>query len=133
MRKRAKFVLILVFSLLFAGILYIIFYSLTGFGIPCVFHLLTGLECPGCGATRMIISVFHLDFKAAFKYNAALLVLSPVILFLLIQILIKYIKTGNQTLNKGQSVTLYVLIVLLILFTIVRNVPYILSVFNMWF
>ncbi len=69
----------------------------------------------------MIISLINLDFESAFHYNAALFVLSPVFLILAITIIFRYIKTGSQKLSLGQSVTLYVLIVLLLLFGIIRN------------
>lgn len=121
MRKRAKKVLFLFGIIIAFGIAYIIFYRLTGIGIPCYFHTLTGLNCPGCGVSRMIISLINLDFKSAFHYNAALFVLSPVFLILAITIIVRYIKTGSQKLCLGQSVVLYALIALLLLFGIIRN------------
>lgn len=48
---------------------YFLFWHLTGLGIPCVFHLLTGLLCPGCGITRAIFSLLQFDVSAAFSYN----------------------------------------------------------------
>ena len=123
MKKRTKNVLLLFAIIIAIGLIYIIFNSLTGIGIPCMFHALTGLNCPGCGVSRMIISIVHLDFESAFRYNAALFVLSPVFLGLAISIIVKYIKTGSQKLNKGQSAVVYALIVLLLLFGIIRNLP----------
>ena len=35
----------------------------------CPFHALTGLECPGCGMTRAMISIGQLKFGAALGYN----------------------------------------------------------------
>ena len=35
----------------------------------CPFHALTGLECPGCGMTRAMISIGQLEFGAAVGYN----------------------------------------------------------------
>jgi hypothetical protein len=35
----------------------------------CPFHALTGLECPGCGMTRAMISLGQLKFSAAVGYN----------------------------------------------------------------
>ena len=39
-------------------------------GIPCVIHLITGLECPGCGMTRALVLVSQLDWSAAWRMNA---------------------------------------------------------------
>ena len=37
--------------------------------IPCLFKVVLGIECPGCGITRAYLSVLRLDFEAAFMYN----------------------------------------------------------------
>src|SRR5262245_31252568 len=36
---------------------------------PCPFHLLTGLECPGCGMTRAFAALFTGDLASAFLLN----------------------------------------------------------------
>ncbi|NJP99051.1 DUF2752 domain-containing protein [Streptomyces zingiberis] len=41
----------------------------------CPFRWLTGLDCPTCGATRMVYDLMHGDLAAAFHDNAALLLL----------------------------------------------------------
>lgn len=46
----------------------------------CVFHRLTGLDCPGCGSQRMIHSLLHADVAAAWKHNPFLMCMTPVIL-----------------------------------------------------
>ncbi|WP_374223340.1 DUF2752 domain-containing protein [Streptomyces sp. F63] len=51
--------------------------------LRCPFNWLTGLDCPTCGATRMVYDLMHGDVVAAFHDNAALLVLGlPAGLFL---------------------------------------------------
>ena len=35
----------------------------------CPFHAVTGLECPGCGMTRAMISLGQLKLEEAVKYN----------------------------------------------------------------
>lgn len=36
---------------------------------PCLFHRVTGLNCPGCGGTRALSAMLRLDFATAFWYN----------------------------------------------------------------
>lgn len=45
----------------------------------CAFFRITGLQCPGCGSQRMIHALLHGDFRAAWEYNAFLLLLIPLI------------------------------------------------------
>lgn len=47
----------------------------------CVFHAITGWECPGCGSQRMIHALLHADLRQAWHYNPFLLCLMPLILF----------------------------------------------------
>ncbi|MDO4913953.1 MAG: DUF2752 domain-containing protein [Bifidobacteriaceae bacterium] len=39
------------------------------FGVTCPIKFLTGVSCPGCGMTRAWLSVFRLDFNAAWHYH----------------------------------------------------------------
>lgn len=50
----------------------------------CVFHRLTGLQCMGCGAQRMLHALFHGDLQAAMKANYFLFFSMPFILFLIV-------------------------------------------------
>src|SRR5450432_2047076 len=36
----------------------------------CLFHALTGLNCPGCGMTRALYALLHANFLLALKDNA---------------------------------------------------------------
>ena len=36
----------------------------------CTFHKLTGLNCPGCGATRSLHALLHGNFQTALRDNA---------------------------------------------------------------
>ncbi|TDT33205.1 uncharacterized protein DUF2752 [Naumannella halotolerans] len=44
-------------------------YAAFGVGIPCWFKLLTGWECPFCGATRMGAALLEFDLTGAFAWN----------------------------------------------------------------
>ncbi len=36
---------------------------------PCLFRALTGFYCPGCGMTRALHALLHLDIATAFRMN----------------------------------------------------------------
>jgi hypothetical protein len=49
-----------------------------GFYPPCVFHALTGLQCPGCGTTRALHHLLHGDLAGALRLNAMAFAAVPV-------------------------------------------------------
>ena len=88
-----------------------------GFSIPCVFHEITGFYCPGCGVTRMLFSLLKLDFYQAFRYNPLLFIL--LILFLMCKI-IELVKKRKIVFSEK---VYYVIIVILLIYGVVRNIP----------
>lgn len=64
-------------GLLAAGLGYGWFAARFG-GLPCPFFRLTGLQCPGCGITRMLLAAARGDLSAALQANAFLAVSWPV-------------------------------------------------------
>jgi hypothetical protein len=46
----------------------------------CLFHALTGWQCPGCGGTRALYHLLHLHVSEAIRYNALVTVSAPVVL-----------------------------------------------------
>jgi hypothetical protein len=44
---------------------------------PCIFHALTGLQCPGCGSTRALYHLLHGDVAGAFRLNQLFFALVP--------------------------------------------------------
>ena len=61
--------------LLALGVAYLIFCRTTGLSLPCPFHVMTGLDCPGCGITRLMLSLSEGDLAAAFHANEAIFIL----------------------------------------------------------
>lgn len=120
MKKNIKFLV-----LLGIGILYFILGKLTGIYIPCFIHEVTGLYCPGCGISRMIINLCHLNFEKAYYCNQLLFISTPIFLFLIIDTFISNIRDVKPIYKKIPNTVYYVYIVLLILFMIIRNIfPY---------
>lgn len=109
--------------ILLVGIIYFIFVKLTHLGIPCVFNLVTGLYCPGCGISRMFISLAAFDFKAAFGYNAFVMTVGPFAVIYALRHYIIYILKGSQKSGKFEFVLLVITLVLAIFFGILRNIP----------
>jgi hypothetical protein len=48
-----------------------------GFYPVCYFHLLTGWQCPGCGALRALHQLLHGHLAAAFRFNPLLVLSLP--------------------------------------------------------
>ena len=86
----------------------------------CVFHKVTGLQCMGCGAQRMIHALLHGDFAGAFHANAFLLISLP---FLGFMVFVEFNRKRYSSLYSRLH-TLPVIITissLLLIWLIVRN------------
>ena len=123
MRSRAFHLLKWAAVLGLAGAGYALFVRVTGVGIPCPFHALTGWYCPGCGISRLCLALLRLDFSAALQSNAAVFALLPVGLVVLSAWAVRYIRTGEQGLRRWQTVLIGGMIVVLLLFGLLRNLP----------
>ena len=49
-------------------------FHITKYEYPCIFHWLTGYYCPGCGGTRAVIYLFHMQFIKSFQYHPIVIV-----------------------------------------------------------
>ncbi|HEX7413948.1 MAG TPA: DUF2752 domain-containing protein [Bacteroidia bacterium] len=47
----------------------------------CLSKLMLDQECPGCGITRGIQHLIHLDFKEAYSFNKLSFIVLPVLVF----------------------------------------------------
>ena len=50
----------------------------------CMFHELTGLECPACGNQRALHALLHGNIKSAFSYNPLFVISLPYLFLLLV-------------------------------------------------
>ena len=92
----------------------------TGFAIFCPFHKFTGLYCPGCGVTRLLFSLIKLDFYQAFRYNPLVFIL---LIIGIIYLLIKFILKKFNIIIKVPNYVWYILIIIVIIYGILRNIP----------
>ena len=107
--------------LLILGITYIILIEKYNIKIPCIFHEITGLLCPGCGITRCFLSILHGDFVQAFRYNRLVFCLLPLAIIYFIYWLYNYI-IGNDDYYKISNKISIFLVVITLLFAVVRNI-----------
>jgi hypothetical protein len=115
--------IILVGAMLLAIVTVFFFNPTThGFYPVCQVHRLTGLECPGCGATRATYALLHGEFLTALHDNA---------LFVFV-LAAAAIRAGWFGLNRWRGKRngeffrarfLWPLLVLALVFTVLRNLP----------
>jgi hypothetical protein len=90
-------------------------------GPPCVFHLLTGLYCPGCGGTRAILALLAGNVGLAFRENVLLMgVAIPA--FALLGLAKIY--PSNSLLRRCSTAALRIAAYLTVAFFVVRNLPF---------
>ncbi len=110
-------------ALLLAGIGYAVFCRVTGWGIPCVFFLLTGLQCPGCGISRMCLCLLQGDLVGAWDSNPVILCMLPVGAAMAVDYSLGYIRLGTWRPRPWVSVVTWILIAVLLIFGVLRNIP----------
>jgi len=92
----------------------------------CLFHWLTGLQCPGCGMTRAFYAISHGQWLEALKLNIFSLALYTFFMGILLRDIL-YILTG-RFLNvprplKLEGATGYIVLLLVLAYGIIRNIP----------
>jgi hypothetical protein len=93
-----------------------------GFYPVCLFHKLTGLNCPGCGATRAAYQLLHGHLLQALRDNALfILTLAALAVWGAWQV-------GQKIRNRATSLVvppgvLWAFLVAVLVFTVLRNLP----------
>ena len=122
MKKRVKLLVRNLAVALFFCLLYAYIGARFGLFVPCVFRVIMGLKCPGCGVTHMCLDLLHFHFGEAFMENQALFLMLPVLCVIVVRKMIQYIRTAHVELSHAERMVCLTCIVLLILFGIGRNV-----------
>lgn len=99
------------------GVLFVAWLALYLLDIGCVFRLMTGIPCPGCGMTRAWLAALRLDFAAAFAYH-------PLFWVVPVAFVLAFVReeVASSKLKRGIDITVTVLCVLVIAVWIVRLV-----------
>lgn len=107
--------------LMAVGFIYTIIYNLLGLGIPCPIHSVFHIYCGGCGVTRMFINLSQLRFYDAFSSNCVLFCMLPFALVFYIRHCYVYIRFGTVRLNRLEHILIWIAVIILLIFTVVRN------------
>lgn len=103
------------------GFLYFVWLRVTNLGIPCVFRKVTGLLCPGCGITTMILCLSRLDWEGAYAANPFLLVTGVPLLADLIWC--GQLRCHGKDIPRWNDLLLTVYMAFLLGFGVWRNLP----------
>ena len=94
------------------------------FYVPCIFHLTTGLHCPGCGSTRAVSSFLKGDIVLALKNNLLILLWGPYLLYRGIQSLRTWIDGVPKGIWEPPKKYIIAFLLLTGLYTLLRNLPF---------
>ena len=122
MKKRLLNLIKIYLSVSAIMIAYAIFFNITGIGIPCVFRLITHLNCPGCGISRFALSCLKFRFADAIIYNYFAPFIIVYIAWVVIYTSINYVRTGSKSLNPKPAWINIVFLILVIIWGVVRNI-----------
>lgn len=106
------------------GLVVALYYTLdpsTNYFPRCMFHELTGWQCPGCGSQRALHSLLTGNLAAAWHYTALFILEIPLLLLLVVA---WHLRSRFPVLHRvlnSRSVILTVLSII-ILWTIFRNI-----------
>jgi hypothetical protein len=95
--------------------------KLLKFEAPCTFHEVTGLYCPGCGATRAARFLIRGNIKESFIFNPIVLYVC-IATFIFLIFVVKY-RISGRVLNKDRVILpmLYIGIFILLLNWIIKD------------
>jgi len=96
--------------------------STHGFYPICLFHKLTGLNCPGCGGTRAAYALLHGNFPLALKDNALFVLLIPAVALRGLWFAGKKF-LGRPVGDFFPAKWLWLLLAVAVIFTVLRNLP----------
>ena len=95
----------------------------SGWFPQCPFYALTGLSCPGCGATRGMHQLLNGDLTAALDYNALLMLFVPMIIYFVLNLVSVAVRGQTLGIGKLPPAGIWAFAVVLFVFGVLRNLP----------
>jgi hypothetical protein len=113
MTDRVKMISIGAVFVVVAGVVFAVDPQRTNVFPICPFHRITGLWCPGCGATRAFHQLLHGNVGAALRFNSLAIVMLPLAGYL--------IARGDASTMKPTWI--WALLLVVVAFGVLRNIP----------
>lgn len=95
-----------------------------GFFPVCPLYSMTGFYCPGCGLTRGFHALFHGDVLGALGYNAFVPVYFLLFAYFGISMFLIVTRGRGLPLKITRPSLVYVFLIFLLVFGVVRNLPF---------
>jgi hypothetical protein len=106
-----------------AGVMVYLFNPATHNFYPvCIFHALTGLNCPGCGMTRALYALLHGNLRLALKDNALFILMLAALAVWGAQLTVRKIRGQPATFDISLDF-LWLFLFTAFVFAVVRNLP----------
>ncbi len=90
----------------------------------CPFHAITGLNCPGCGATRGMHALLNGDILTALHFNAMLVVFVPLMVYGLVALVLFGIRGRGLPAPPLAPQGIWAFLILMLAFGVLRNLPF---------
>lgn len=119
MQKKNKLIIITACIVACGGLLFVL--AKLDFPVPCLFHKLTGLRCPGCGNTRAVLSLLQLNFSEMFRYNLLFPLEAGYLLWVYFWAARNCLKTGRFSYKPLLTVLDWGFLIILLLWWVLRN------------
>lgn len=96
----------------------------SSFYLPCPFHRLTGLYCPGCGSLRAMHQLLHGNLPAAFGLNPLMVLSLPFLGYRFISYSASAMKNRPQKNIIIPAFGIWLILLIIVLFWILRNITF---------
>lgn len=107
-----------------AGAAYLYVHDPHSHPLSCIYLMLTGFYCPGCGAGRASYALLHGRFAEAFCYNPLMVILLPLLLLYIGARTLDWVITGEDHVDYKISIRFLVaVLVLALIYGVLRNIP----------